>query len=321
MRPHLLLLIQVCSVLAMVALLVAPAAALTRASTGLDLMGPGAFNCSFSDGSSIGASVSSAITHVTCPAGGASGAYNVSGSADAGYGTLRAEARVGYSNVSESGYYMNSQADARASFRDDITLDVAGRTGEVVDLVFHAAMSGVSSAHITSTVGTQWAKGSGALRVTVAGEQIDIIDTFNTNGFFFQYDDGPKTVQITLGQTFEISALLSAGAEINGVSTFSDVTVYDGSAIAPFGASGGPTAFELFGMDGTPISDFTLSSGSGKFAFYVVPEPGTGALLVLGMMGMGFLGKRRSYLPQSPCRHATTCRRSERPILQTLPRS
>jgi hypothetical protein len=195
--------------------------------------------------------------------------------------------------VTTSGTRLRGQATAQASFNDDITLDVAGRTGEVVDLVFRAALSGSSDASVVGSGGTFFASASGGLHVTVDGERLTISDSFDTNGNGFKFDSGPTTVQITLGQSFQIQTALGTSASIRDLSgTSSVVTVDLGSALAPFGASGGPTSFQLFDQGGASIPNFTLASGSGQFQFYVVPEPSTGMLLLAGLLAL-VCGKRR----------------------------
>jgi len=290
MLSRCLLLLRIVPALGLVALLSTPAAAFSRLSSSVQASGPGNPHCSVQDGSNAGAAVSVVVSHTSCPTGGAAGGYLVAAQATAGYGTLRAVAQAGYTDVIETGPHLSGVATGQATFTDDITLDVPGRAGEVVELVFFAALNGASTASIASSDSSQRARASGGLGLTVAGVKISVTNSFDTSTGLTTFSISPGTVQVTLGQSFQIQGTLTASAEIRDASTSSIVTVSSASALAPFGTSGGPTSFELFDLGGAPITGHSLTSGSGQFQFFV-PEPGLGLLLGAALAAAGFRRK------------------------------
>jgi hypothetical protein len=213
------------------------------------------------------------------------GSFTVSASGEATYDTLRATARVGFSSV-ESAYLDGSGrvalAQGTARYRDTVTIDVPGRTGEVVDLVFTAALNGLVGASADPAVAFAWAVGG--LRTTVNGTDLRIATEAKSDGDVFPFDQNPGLVQITLGTPFAVDAELSVRAELSQRARTSGLS---GSAVAEFGNSGGITSFELFDLGGAPILDYDLSSESGAFGFYAVPEPGTAWLLATAVAALG----------------------------------
>lgn len=262
---------RMASAIGLSALLVTPGLAISSLSTSGNVSGPGRNGCSLQGTGAV------AVSDLSCPTG-ATGQYRVSADASASYGTLQAVAQAGFDNVSSAGTAIGAQASAQANFKDDITLDVVGRTGEVVDLVITARLSGSASASIAGT-GIPLATAGGGLRLTVGSKSLSINNSWDSRTGPSLFDTGPLTVQITLGQPFQLEGQLGAVVGIRDLSgTSSIITITQASALASFGNSGGPTSFELFDLGGAPILAYSLSSGSGQFQFFV-PEPGLGLLL------------------------------------------
>jgi hypothetical protein len=210
------------------------------------------------------------------------GTFLWSGSAQASYDTLRATARVGVAGLrknSSTGIGATlGDATASARYDDTLTIDVAGRTGDVVDLVFTTALSGGLSA--VADLNEVFASAGAGLVTFVKGVRVGISQSVdNSSGVPVGSDFNPGLVQITLGQPFSVSAQLTASATLlanvrNGLS-------YSGEAAATFSNSGGITSFQLFEAGGgAPITDWMLTSESGEFGFYtaVVPVPAGGWL-------------------------------------------
>ncbi len=214
-----------------------------------------------------------------------SGGFTVSASGDATYDTLRATARAGFSDVRENHYTGAGSRIAlalgSARYEDRITIDVDGRTGEIVELVFTTALNGTMQTFGDSNT---YASASAGLMTWVNGAYLPVSRSVNSNGGSAASDPNPGRVQITLGTPFSVIAELRARAELLA---WTQNAIYTGDAVADFGNSGGITSFELFELGGAPVLDYALSSESGQFGFYMVPEPGTGWLLATLLTALG----------------------------------
>jgi len=75
------------------------------------------------------------------------GSMTISGSGQASYSALRATAYAGFSGVDPSPTTGSTLADTlgSASYQDMLTIDIVGRTGQTVDLVFTTAMDGITT--------------------------------------------------------------------------------------------------------------------------------------------------------------------------------
>lgn len=216
-----------------------------------------------------------------------SGGFTVSASGDATYDTLRATARAGFSGVRENHYTgfgsRIANAIGSARYEDRITIDVDGRTGETVDLVFTTALNGTMQ---TSGNSNTLATASAGLSAWVNGEFMSVTRAVNSSAAGSTGNDfNPGRVQITLGVPFLVVAELKVAAELLALTT--NALDYTGEAVSDFGNSGGITSFELFELGGAPIADYRLSSESGQFGLYMVPEPGTGWLLATLLTALG----------------------------------
>lgn len=254
----------------------------------------GGLGCSASgQGSGTISNISCSNTTMT------SGSFAASGSGQASYDTLRATASVGISGdpapfVGNGSLFASARGTARAD--DQLTIDIAGRTGELVDLVFTTALNGAMSA---TSGGYEYSEAGATLSVTVKGFRVNVSRNAKSSGTPANNDFNPGRVQIQLGTPFSVSSQLSAYAEIlrNGTSPNG---IYSGDAVADFGNSGGITGFQLFepGEGGALIPAWILTSESGQFGFYdatAVPIPAGGWLLlpVVAVIGR-YLRPRRA---------------------------
>lgn len=223
-----------------------------------------------------------------------SGSFLVAGSGQASFSTLRASAGVGLSSVrsatlKQSGSFL-ARADGSAEYLDTLVIDVAGRTGEVVKLVFETALNGAMGA--SADIDRVYAQADASLRVDVNGERVIVSRNAKSDGIPAFNDFNPGEVQIQLGSPFVVNARLLTTARLDARGSFLS---YTGDAFAHFGNSGGITSFLLFeaGEGGAPITGWQLSSESGEFGFYVVPLPASGWLLLSALVATGALRRRR----------------------------
>lgn len=220
-----------------------------------------------------------------------SGSFLASGSGDASHDTLRATARVGFSalrpNVFIGANASLASATGTARYTDTLVIDIAGRTGEVVELVFETAIHGALSAvaDYTYTYGVADA----SLAVNVNGVNVNVSRDAKSFGTSVSSDFNPGRVQIVLGSPFSVTAQLQTRARL--FRTTGSTQFYSGDVVADFLNSGGITSFTLFeaGAGGAIIPAWELSSESGQFGFYtaVVPAPGAAWLLATGLVAIG----------------------------------
>lgn len=226
-----------------------------------------------------------------------SGSFQASGSGQASYDTLRARAAVGFSgldpNFAIGTNAILGSATGQASYTDMLVIDIPGRTGEVVDLVFETAMGGALSAIADYTY--TYAVADASLLVNVKGVNVSASRDAKSFGDSVSNDFNPGRVQITLGDPFSVSAQLQARARL--FRTTGSTQFFSGDAVANFSNSGGITSFTLFeaGAGGALIPDWNLSSESGQFGFYTaaVPAPGAAWLLVTAMVAVGRFARSR----------------------------
>lgn len=222
-----------------------------------------------------------------------SGSFLVSGSGQASFDTVRASASVGFSSIDPVFSYSSGSQLARAAgearYVDTLVIDVPGRTGELVDLVFETALSGALGA--SADIDRVFAQADASLRVDVNGERVTVSRNAKSDGVPAFNDFNPGKVQIELGSPFLVEARVSTTARLQARGNFQ---TYTGDAFANFGNSGGITSFLLFesGAGGAPITDWQLSSESGEFGFYVVPLPASGWLLLSALVAAGALRRR-----------------------------
>lgn len=213
-----------------------------------------------------------------------SGSFQASGSGQASYDTLRARAAIGFSSLDPSGfvgtYSLLGSALASARYDDRLVIDIPGRTGEVVDLVFETAMGGTLGA--TADYAYTYAVADASLLVNVKGVNVSVSRDAKSFGDPASSDFNPGRVQITLGDPFSVSAQLQARARL--FRTTGSTQSFSGDAVADFFNSGGITSFTLFepGTGGAIIPDWDLSSESGQFGFYATAVPAPGAAWLLG---------------------------------------
>jgi hypothetical protein len=217
----------------------------------------------------------------------AAGSFTLTGSGQATYSTLRASASVGFSGIDPSGSVGTLLADAlgQAQYQDTLTIDIAGRTGETVDLVFTTAINGTTSA--SSSDSSTTALASGNLNVWVNGQRVAVSQRRPSTAVPEFFNGNPGLVQIVLGTPFSVSAQLTVRAQLFP-STPVNGRYYSGEASANFSNSAGITSFALNEAGGgAPITDWNLTSQSGEFGFYtVVPVPASVWLFGSGLLGL-----------------------------------
>ncbi len=158
--------------------------------------------------------------------------------------------------------------------------------------MFAIALSGDANASISGVGGQLFGVASGVLNVRVNGAPIRALQEATTSTEKQIENSGPGSVQITLGEAFDVSAQLLARASLDNFrGGFSNA---NGLASAVFGNSGGITSFALYDAAGLSIDDFSMFSESGEFQLYVFPEPNTALLIGLGLTVLGN-GSRRRY--------------------------
>lgn len=218
-----------------------------------------------------------------------SGSFQMSGSGQATYSSLRASASVGMSALDPSGFVGTGgalvSALGGADSNDTLTIDIPGRTGEMVDLVFHTAMSGTLSASADYTY--VYGLAEAILNVYVNGYRVAIARTSGNAGTPIMTDTNPGRVQIQLGTPFDVNSALTVKARLQRTS--GSTQVFSGDAASNFSNTAGITSFMLFeaGEGGAFIEDWNLASESGQFGFYTaVPAPATVWLLApaLGLL-------------------------------------
>lgn len=205
-----------------------------------------------------------------------SGSFMASGSGQASYDRLRASARIGLSALDPRVYIGNGSqlgnALGVARYEDELTIFIPGRNGEMVDLVFEAAMGGTLSA--SGNIDTVYGQADANLLVNVNGAKLTVGRNAKSSGVPNSVDTSPGRVQIQVGTPFGVTAELTAKARLQ--STTNNSSIFSGDAIADFSNTAGITSFMLFepGEDGALIPEWDLASESGQFGFYsAVPLP------------------------------------------------
>jgi hypothetical protein len=163
-----------------------------------------------------------------------------------------------------------------ASIFLDVTAD-GGSTGYGVSLQFNPAQLQVIGGDCVSPA----CAGTGGTTETLPA------------GFFFNLDTGVSAVNNGAGQVLTYEAAAFSAVNPGGPFLIGTVTFHVAGAGNAVVQSG------LFnaGIDGILTPSFPTGGTPTTFnsAFLtIVPEPGTAALLGLGLMGLGFAGRRRS---------------------------
>jgi hypothetical protein len=186
-------------------------------------------------------------------------------------------------------------ATGLARYSDSLIIDIAGRTGEIVDLIFETAMSGTVNTSGSSNIA---AEATSRLSVFVNGSQATMSRAVNYSGDFISDGTNPGRIQIQLGTAFNVSAELSTRARLLATNVSGQFEAFSGGAVADFGNTAGITSFTLLetGTDSVLIPDWSLTSESGEFGFYsaVVPIPASVWLFVssLGLLSPWLRRKR-----------------------------
>jgi hypothetical protein len=232
-----------------------------------------------------------------------SGNFISSGSGAASYQRLQATAYVEVVNFNPDHLIgvggLLGRAIGIAEYIDNLVIDIPGREGDIVDLVFTAAMNGLVSASVMDPALTT-AQASASLVVTVGNSfdqgKVSLSQGAQSNGDLVSNDFNPGSVQIKLGDPFGVDAKLQLDTQLRAMTNRS-TDVYYGDALAEFGNSAGITSFELYETGGgalIPDSDWNLMSESGAFGFYtVVPLPAGGWLFGSGLLGLIGMAKRK----------------------------
>jgi hypothetical protein len=220
------------------------------------------------------------------------------GAGEASYDTLKATARLGLDELDPSisiGSGVNlASARGGAVYNDSLTIDIPGRTGEVVDLEFTTALHGALSA--IGVYPDVYGVAKASLDVVVNGERLVVLRDVKNYGDPVTSAVTTGRVQITLGTPFTVNASLTANADISQGILSPSPQYYSGDVISDLSSSAGITGFTLFesGTDGALIPEWSLNSQSGEFGFYSpVPLPATVWLFGSGLLGLVGMARRK----------------------------
>jgi len=223
-------------------------------------------------------------------------AYNTAGTASARFGVLRtySEAHAPMSNISS----INGSASAR--FKDDYLFDAPGKTGQTGSFTYTLRINGALSSGLRSA-GTEnsgsFSSSSYASAQLVVSKNASSF--FNSTEAMFSNGTGGVTsgesflnltksftVPFTFGTAFELDVSLALVTNARGQ--------FGADSIADLGNTlewGGIVSVN----DNTnaPVSDYTLSSGSGTNYIAPIPEPSSTLLLVISGFGLTLVRIRR----------------------------
>jgi len=226
-----------------------------------------------------------------------SGTIMAFGSGSASHDTLRATARVGLTDYDPKGPLGNGSilANSRgvARYDDMLVIDIAGRTGETVELEFLTSMGGSMSA--IGDPSSVFGQADASLLVRVNGYGVSVGRNAKSAGVSVAHDLNPGRVEIELGTPFAVSADLDVKARLQR--NFGNTQFFSGDVISNFSNSAGITSFMLYeaGEGGALISDWDLTSESGEFGFYTaVPIPGAVWLFGSAIGILGWMRRKQS---------------------------
>lgn len=183
------------------------------------------------------------------------------------HGTLKAHG-VAVVNTYNEATVPNAYARAAVSFQDAVTINSASRHGQKGHVTGHFYVGNTSQqvffteltpGFVSSYVeGRGWVNGSQQIAVSSmyynGSEQISLSKGFS-QGF-------SVTAEFTYGTPFEIVFQLDVHAHVT-VSRAPGQLVASGSAVTDSGHSGYWDGLDVTALDGTAITDFSLSSASG----------------------------------------------------------
>jgi hypothetical protein len=223
--------------------------------------------------------------------GGAQASLSSDGEADFGFFLSRAEATIFAGPRPDQAYGSNT-----VQFRDEITVDAPGFTGQTATVRGQAFLSGV-----IDVVGT--GEADVILNVITQPGSISQVVREECRAFatacFDSFDPYPRIVSgsydvsfnVVLGnqRTFGLSLTTSA-------SRASILTDDAGAALVEFGGGGSVTWGGITGVEvgGNPVGGYTVESASGTDWTQPVPEPAAGAATIATGLATAALGTRRA---------------------------
>lgn len=239
--------------------------------------------------------------------------------ASATHGQLRATASVAINTLPPLGesvpLALGVTASATARQFDDLLFAAPGAAvGTPALMSFTMHIDGVMAADNLSTLGNAASRADWFLRASTASKGRSLGSAGAGSGVTNFYDwgfDGDPSVDglysfvlpVVLGQTVLFDLSLEARASASGWRAGSPgsaayLTPVQSGAVANFGSTAswqGITSLTL--NDGTPLQGWTLSSASGFDYTQPVPEPGTWALWLAGLVVLVAGVRRRRACP------------------------